>query len=73
MSHNHKTIVTQSEEYGTNVSSLKCLGAKSYELELGTYCPDALVFDTDYELSERGKVDYDKMIRLNSDTFRSIR
>ena len=71
--HNHKTIVTQSEEYGTNVSSLKCLGAKSYELELGTYCPDALVFDTDYELSERGKVDYDKMIRLNSDTFRSIR
>ena len=62
-SHNHKTVVTQSEEYGTNVSFLKCLGAKSYELELGTYCPDALVFDNDSY----------NMIRLNSDTFRSIR
>lgn len=54
------------------MSTIKCLGAKSYELELGTYCPDGLVFQDDSELSS-GKIDYDSMIRLNSDTFREIR
>ena len=67
--HDRKTRISMKETYGGNVTTLKCLGPGSYDLELATYCPTDIVLqntDSKDNLTE-------KWINLNSDTFRQMR
>lgn len=57
--HNRKTVVTLSEEYGGNVSDLKCLGSGSYELELATYGPTEVVVEPVNSSEQTRKVGLD--------------
>ena len=61
--HNRRTVVKMNDLYGSNVTTLKCLGLGSYEMVLGTYAPTNLV------LGDNGG----KWVGLNSLTFRRIR
>lgn len=64
--HSRKTIVSMMETYGTNVSTMTCMGSGSYELELATYSPtDIIVTNPD------GTEETD--IRLDLETYRNIR
>lgn len=68
--HDRKTRVSMKETYGGNVTTLKCLGPGSYDLELATYCPTDIVLHT--QKDEKGNENA-KWINLNSDTFRQMR
>jgi len=67
--HNRKTVVSMLEEYGGNVSYLKCLGAGSYEIQLATYSPTELM------LEHAGEDGTTKQVttRLDDDQFRKMR
>ena len=62
--HDRRTVVELAETYGSNVTTLKCLGLGSYEMVLGTYSPTDLVL---------GKTGNEKWVGLNATTFRRIR
>ena len=65
--HNRKTVVSLSDDYGTNVSYLKYFGVGSYELELATYGP------TSIWLEKQNSPDAKRVVELNSSSFNQIR
>ena len=62
--HNRRTVVSQLDEYGENISNFTYLGAGSYTIELATYSPTELVLEQGEKKKE---------IPLDADKFREIR
>lgn len=63
---NGKTRVRLDDTYGTNVTKLKWLGNRSYEIWLSTYCPSHLLI-----MDDNGNVVSSH--HMDNDTFREIR
>lgn len=63
--HDRKVSVKLREEYGTNVSELRVVGNKSYELDLATYGPTDIL---NQQIGEE-----DDLVNLNLQSLREIR
>ena len=63
--HSRRTVISMSDTYGGNISTLRYLGLGSYEIQLATYAPTDILL-----IGGNGR---EKDIRLDSTTFRRIR
>lgn len=65
--YNRKTVVSMNEDYGGNVSNFTCNGAGSYEIELATHSPTAIVLLQDGEPQLEIPLTLDKFREIRSD------